>query len=113
MIKNLLALTLCAGAILSTGCGDKDSGGDEGSDGGGSSASDLCADYIAALTECYTEAGLDVSALGFNDTYCDAYTDTTYVAFFECYNDAISAADCSTQEGITALSTAASSCVPG
>ena len=113
MIKNLLALTLCAGAILSTGCGDKDSGGDEGSDGGGSSASDLCADYIAALTVCYPEAGLDVSALGFNDTYCDAYTDTTYVAFFECYNDAISAADCSTQEGITALSTAASSCVPG
>ena len=112
MTKNLLALTLCAGAILSTGCGDKDSGGDEGSDGG-SSAGDLCSDYIAALTECYNEAGVDVSTLGFTDAYCDAYTDTTYVSFFECYIDAISAADCSTEEGITALSTAASSCVPG
>lgn len=111
MTKNLFALALSAGALLSTGCGDKDSGGSD--DGGGSSASGLCADYIAALTECYNEAGVDVAALGFTETYCDAYTDTTWVPYFECYIDAISAADCSTQEGITELSTAAGSCAQG
>ncbi len=111
MNKHLLALALCAAPLFSIGCGDKDSGGDDA--GGGASAGDLCSEYIAALTECYNEAGLDVSALGFNDSYCAGYTDVTYVSYFECYIDAINAADCSTSEGVTSLSTAAASCVPG
>jgi hypothetical protein len=111
MIKKLFSVALAVGTLSLIGCGDKDSG-DDGADG--SSGGDLCSDYTAAINECYAEAGVDVAALGITDTYCDAYAgNTTYDSYFSCYIDAISAADCSTQEGITALSTAAASCTPG
>ena len=97
--------------------GEADTGGQDsaGADGAGPTPSiaDLCADYIAAMTECYNEAGLDVSTLGFTDAYCDAYSDPIYGAYFECYIEVLSGSDCSTREGLAAVSTALASCLPG
>jgi hypothetical protein len=110
MTKNLLSMALVVGAAALVACGDKDSDSG-GSDGGGS---DLCSRYVAAIAECYAEAGVDVSTLGISDTYCDAYVGVTeYNAYFECYISAIEAADCSTTEGINSLSTEAATCAPG
>ncbi len=105
--KTLAAL----GAVLALGvaCGDKDgdSAGDDAAGGSG------CEGYISAITECYAEAGIDLSDAGIDSaTYCDTYDpgDGSWDSIFDCYTDAISGADCSTAEGINAMSTEAASC---
>ena len=111
MIKKLFSVALAVGTLSLIGCGDKDSG-EDGADG--SSGGNACSDYTAAIIECYNEAGVDAAALGITDTYCDAYAgNTSYNAIFECYIDAISSADCSTPEGITALGEASAACAAG
>ncbi len=103
MTKHPLALTLCAGAILTSGCGGKDSGGEEG----GSSA---CADDVAAFNACYDERGADTSADYSRDDFCEYFTDSSSDATFECKLAAVNAADCSTVEGIVALYSAGLDC---
>ena len=113
-MKKLFTVAVAIGTLSIVGCGDKDTGGDEASDGGsGSGGSDLCSAYTAAILECYSEAGVDAAALGITETYCDAYVgNTAFDSYFSCYIDAIAAADCSTVDGINELGTAAATCAP-
>lgn len=112
-MRNFVMLMSMAALVA---CGDKD--GDSGSSGGSADAYGWCVDYFNALEGCYTEAGVDPSAAGITlDAYCAAYDGVAGTAelssFFDCYTDAINAADCSTEEGLNAMSTEAAACVPG
>ena len=102
MLVSMAALVACNG---------KD---DSGSEEAGGTGADWCADYIAALDGCYGEAGFSLEDYGVDgDALCEPYASSTDDAtrdLFYCYVDAIEAADCSTEDGITEMSTAAASC---
>jgi len=109
-MRNFFMLISVAALVA---CGDKD--GDSGDGAAGGDGAGWCADYFDALEGCYAEAGFSLTDYGLDEaSYCSAYdgvTDAAVQDFFDCYVDAINAADCSTEEGITAMSTAASECV--
>lgn len=108
-------LTLMAAAMLAlTACGDKDD--DSGDAGISGSGIDWCTDYFNALEGCYAEAGITLPAGYDFDSLCTPYdgiNDQFVYDLMYCYVDAIEAGDCSTEEGLTAISTSTASCAGG
>lgn len=101
-------MMVMASLLALVACGDKDDSGDDGSASGGN----LCEDYLNALDSCYQDVGFSLADFGIDSaTYCDAYDGVdTYNSLFQCYIDEISAADCATEEGVTAMNTALATC---
>lgn len=92
---------------LGVACGDKD---DSGADGSGGAT---CSGYVSALEECYAEAGVDLADYGIDTaTYCDTYDSGDLGDYWGCLTDSINAGDCTTAEGITAISEDAATCTP-
>ena len=73
-----------------------------------------------AIAERYAEVGVELACLGMTEAYRDACVGNTaycvgnpaYTSSFEYCFDAISAADCSTVQGINSLTTAAATYAP-
>ena len=99
-LLSLSALVACGGT--------KDSGSDA------SSGEEWCADYLAALDGCYSELGFSLADYGIEEsTYCDSFagaTSTTTRDVLACYVEVIEAADCSTEDGVSAMSATAIEC---
>ena len=106
-MRNFFMLMSVAALVA---CGDKD---DSGTDAG-ATGTEWCADYLAALDGCYSELGFGLSDYGIDEaSYCGAYDGVTDAAtrdLLYCYIDAIEAADCSTEEGVTSMSSEAAAC---
>jgi len=107
-MRNFFMLMSVAALVA---CGDKD---DSGGDDVGGTGTEWCADYLAALDSCYGDLGFSLADYGIDEaTYCSAYdglTDTATKDLLYCYIDAIEAADCSTEEGVSAMSAEAAAC---
>jgi len=78
--------------------------------GCGNAATDACNDYVVAVDDCYLEYG-EENPIPLVDNFCDAYTEDSQVDYLECLTAAYSDGDCSTAEGLTAISTELGNCV--
>ena len=105
-MRNIL---LVAGLLSAVACSGKDSGSE--STTGGSSGGNACQEYIDAVSACYGEMGLSLEDYGLSSDYCSAYEGVSdYDSLFECYTSAINSADCSTEEGLTAMGESFATC---
>jgi hypothetical protein len=84
---------------------------------GGGDPEASCNAYIAAYSACAAEAyGDDSGTYDLPDSTCDAYSGLSGGAagdaadLLDCYTDAYNSGDCSTTDGITAITTGLSSC---
>jgi hypothetical protein len=80
------------------------------------SARDACEDYVTAANACATAAGVDAGVLdpeatcaGYDNVNGDAAEAS--IELMNCYTDAYSAADCSTDDGFLGVSTDLASCL--
>jgi hypothetical protein len=72
-------------------------------------AEEACNDYLDALDACYEELGTE-NPVALSDDYCEAYTEDSQADYLNCLADAYDAGDCSTDDGLIAISTELGSC---
>lgn len=80
---------------------------------GGADPAQSCEDYLAAVEACYAESDLemgDMSAACAGQDELSGDAAQASADLFDCYAEAYSAGDCSTAEGITAVTDAQTAC---
>ncbi len=80
---------------------------------GGADPAQACEDYLAAVETCYADATVEMGDMSAACAGQDELTGDAASAsadIFNCYADAYSAGDCTTAEGITAVSDEMTAC---
>jgi hypothetical protein len=71
---------------------------------------DRCASYNAVMSECLSEAGVDVTETILEGNACATLEGEPYPDYFACVTDALEGADCSGVDGLRAASKATAHC---
>ena len=86
---------------------------DKGDSGASQAPPASCEDFISVLSDCYAEGGFELADGGIDaETWCADFEESgESTDIFDCYVGQVGAGDCSTADGIAAISATWSECV--